>query len=137
MSFPLSPANGQTTQVNGINYYWDAAKGVWRRIQSLYITEYGQIWAAANVGVVAFEQANLAAPAFTQANAANNLASAAYGVANNLISSDATKSLQITLLQNVNTYQNTTSQAINTYAGSGYAQANAANNLATSSFDVA
>lgn len=32
MSFPRNPTGGQQTQVNGIIYYWDATKTVWRRV---------------------------------------------------------------------------------------------------------
>jgi hypothetical protein len=31
MSFPISPANNQEAQVNGIIYVWNATKGAWRR----------------------------------------------------------------------------------------------------------
>jgi hypothetical protein len=31
MSFPISPANNQEVQVNGIIYVWSSAKGAWRR----------------------------------------------------------------------------------------------------------
>ena len=36
MSFPLSPTNGQTAVVNGINYQYNSTTTAWTRIQASY-----------------------------------------------------------------------------------------------------
>ena len=95
---------------------------------------------------------------YDHANAANNLAQSAYDKANSAyaVASDAlgvwtptaataqaafdkanTATNNITIIQGVDTWQNTRITAVDTYAGSAYAQANAANNLAQSAYDKA
>ena len=43
MAFPLSPANNQTALVNGIVYQWNAALGVWKRNGSINSASIGQL----------------------------------------------------------------------------------------------
>jgi hypothetical protein len=70
---------------------------------------------------------NLATSSYAQANAANNMAVGAYNLSN-------TNSNLITIIQGVNTTQNTNITAVNTYATSAYTQANAATNSASSGY---
>ncbi len=80
--------------------------------------------------------------AYTQANAANNLAQSAFNKANNAIdqySRDTANSASSNTVytQGVDTTQNNRITAVDSYAGGAYTQANAANNLAQSAFNKA
>ena len=50
MSFPSSPINGQTTQLNGITYIYNATNNAWRRQNLTDITVSGTV-TASNVQV--------------------------------------------------------------------------------------
>jgi hypothetical protein len=64
MSFPLSPANNQTTIVNGINYIYNSTNNAWKRVPTIVT---GLDPYAANTANAAFIQAN---NAYTAANTA-------------------------------------------------------------------
>jgi len=57
MSFPISPANNQTTIVNGINYIYNSTNNAWRRVPTIVT---GLDPYAANTANAAFAQANTA-----------------------------------------------------------------------------
>jgi len=70
MSFPISPTEGQTTTVNGINYVYSATYNSWTRVPSNAIS------IRANA---AFDTANAA---FIQANTPSHVANSAAIYAN-------------------------------------------------------
>jgi hypothetical protein len=100
---------------------------------------------AAKLAEVNLTQNTSIQAAFDKANSANVLAQAAFNAANAASSSvdqyarDTANSASSNTIytQGVDTTQNTRITAIDSYAGSSYAQANAANNLAQSSFNKA
>jgi hypothetical protein len=111
MSFPLTPANNQIALVNGIEYYWLASKGAWYR--------YGD--ATANVITANTFQAlsSIVFPDGTsQTTAATGIDSYARTTAN-------TATSNITILQGVDTTQNTNITTANNAAQAAFAQANA------------
>jgi hypothetical protein len=111
MSFPLAPANNQIALVNGIEYYWLASKGAWYR--------YGD--ATANVITANTFQAlsSIIFPDGTsQTTAATGIDSYARTTAN-------TNSNNITIIQGVDTTQNTNITTANNAAQAAFAQANA------------
>jgi hypothetical protein len=111
MSFPLAPANNQIALVNGIEYYWLASKGAWYR--------YGD--ATANVITANTFQA-LSSIVFgdgtIQTTAATGIDSYARTTAN-------TNSNNITIIQGVDTTQNTNITTATNAAQAAFAQANA------------
>jgi hypothetical protein len=111
MSFPLAPANNQIALVNGIEYYWLASKGAWYR--------YGD--ATANVITANTFQAlsSIVFPDGTsQTTAATGIDSYARTTAN-------TNSNNITIIQGVDTTQNTNITTATNAAQAAFAQANA------------
>ena len=93
MSFPLSPSNNQIALVNGIEYYWYASKGAWYR--------YGD--GSANVitsNTFQVLSSIIFSDGTSQTSAPTNIDSFARSTAN-------TNSNNITILQGVNTDQNT------------------------------
>jgi len=111
MSFPLTPANNQIALVNGIEYYWLASKGAWYR--------YGD--ATANVITANTFQAlsSIIFPDGTsQTTAATGIDSYARNTAN-------TNSNNITIIQGVDTTQNTNITTATNAAQAAFAQANA------------
>lgn len=111
MSFPLAPANNQIALVNGIEYYWLASKGAWYR--------YGD--ATANVITANTFQAlsSIIFPDGTsQTTAATGIDSYARTTAN-------TNSNNITIIQGVDTTQNTNITTATNAAQAAFAQANA------------
>ena len=111
MSFPLTPANNQIALVNGIEYYWLASKGAWYR--------YGD--ATANVITANTFQAlsSIVFPDGTsQTTAATGIDSYARSTAN-------TNSNNITIIQGVDTTQNTNITTATNAAQAAFAQANA------------
>jgi len=111
MSFPLAPANNQIALVNGIEYYWLASKGAWYR--------YGD--STANVITANTFQAlsSIIFPDGTsQTTAATGIDSYARTTAN-------TNSNNITIIQGVDTTQNTNITTATNAAQAAFAQANA------------
>jgi len=123
MSFPLAPANNQIALVNGIEYYWLASKGAWYR--------YGD--ATANVITANTFQAlsSIVFPDGTsQTTAATGIDSYARTTAN-------TNSNNITIIQGVDTTQNTNITTATNAAQAAFAQANAtAGGLTTANTNI-
>ena len=116
MAFPISPSNNQIALVNGIEYYYNTSKGAWYR--------YGD--ATANV-ITANTFQVLSSVVFgdgtIQTTAATGIDSYARTTAN-------TATSNITILQGVDTTQNTSITAA-------FNKANSANILAQAAFDYA
>lgn len=110
MAFPLSPSNNQIALVNGIEYYYNTSKGAWYR--------YGD--ATANV-ITANTFQVLSSIVFadgsSQTSAATNIDSYARTTAN-------TATNNITILQGVDTTQNTNITTANNAAQAAFNQAN-------------
>ena len=111
MAFPLTPANNQVALVNGIEYYWLASKGAWYR--------YGDV--TANV-ITSNTFQVLSSVVFSdgtsQTTAATGIDSYARTTAN-------TNSNNITIIQGVDTTQNTNITTATNAAQAAFAQANA------------
>jgi hypothetical protein len=111
MAFPTSPANNQIALVNGIEYYYNTTKGAWYR--------YGD--ATANVITANTFQA-LSSFIFSDGSIQTTAAGAA--IDSYARTTSNTASNNITIIQGVDTTQNTRITAVDTYAASAYGKAN-------------
>lgn len=123
MAFPISPSNNQIALVNGIEYYYNTSKGAWYR--------YGD--ATANV-ITANTFQVLSSIVFadgsSQTTAPTNIDSYARSTAN-------TASNNITILQGVDTTQNTNITTATNAAQAAFGQANAtAGGLTTANTNI-
>jgi hypothetical protein len=118
MAFPSSPVNGQTSTVDGITYTYASATNSWKR-QSFLVTDIVDTSATANTVIlqgVNVTQNTRITSADNTATAAYAKANAAFDKANTGVSTSTddyaratsnTATNNITILQGVNTTQNT------------------------------
>ena len=135
MAFPSSPINGQTATVDGITYTYASATNSWKR-QSFLVTDLVDTSATANTvytqGVDVTQNTRISSTDNT-ATAAYAKANAAFDKANTGVSTSTddyarttanTATNNITILQGVNTTQNTNITYSTNLAQAAYNQAN-------------
>lgn len=113
MTFPVSPANGATTTVNGILYIYDSAKNAWKRSP----IAIGDI--QANLGTVTTNITSLFANAATQATAIATLDANLGTVTTNITTLQTNAATQQTQINSLATNANANTAAyLPTYSGS-------------------
>jgi hypothetical protein len=125
MSFPLSPANNQVTLENGISYTYNASRGAWFRTPATALASLTSNTFTVLSSIIFSDgtsQTSAASPtdsyARTTANTATNNITIIQGV-------DTTQNTRMTIIEGVDTTQNTNITIATNAATGAFAQANA------------